>query len=124
MLVSSSSKSQWRRQSQPHAHLVRLGFADPNSDPNPNQVLVLPRAQKVKNKDAPDYKPVTKILWLGAAILWALGLRTCSLLTVYYLLITHYYLLPSTHYALPGDQDIVIRWALKLLTCLLLTTYY
>ena len=53
MSVSSSSMSQWRRQSQPHAHLVRLGLADPNSDPNPNQVLVLPRAQKVKSKDAP-----------------------------------------------------------------------
>ena len=43
--------------------MVRLGLADPNSHPNPNQVLVLPRAQKVKNKDAPDYKPVTKISW-------------------------------------------------------------
>jgi len=26
-------------------------------------VLVLPRAQKHADKDAPDYKPVTKIAW-------------------------------------------------------------
>eukprot|EP00964_Phaeocystis_antarctica_P106713 scaffold71521_cov42-Phaeocystis_antarctica.AAC.3 len=95
MLVSSSSKSQWRRQSQPHAHLVRLGFAGPNSDPNPNQVLVLPRAQKVTNKDAPDYKLVTKILSVVRGCDF-MGARVAYMLTTYCLLLTHYSLLLTT----------------------------